>query len=497
MLLKPKFVNYLALFAILFGITIRFSQYLSNRSLWGDEASIALNIVDRSYLELLQPLDYNQAAPPGFLWIEKLAVQLFGNNEYALRFFPLIAGIISLFALYELAKKTVSVIAIPIALILLASLKEPLYYATEVKQYSSDIMVALLISLLLIPLQNKTLETSKIILISSLGIVAFWLSHPAIFVLAGIEIVSFILTPALRKKEILINRLPLYLIWIIGFIFLYFITLTNVAKNQNLHNAWKPEYPQSIFDFIWLIHSFIRFFNQPLGFKIMDEVAIVVFIIGTIIFLRKKKQTFLILMSPLLVTLVAAYLHKYPFRSRLILFLTPFFILIIAEGTAFFFSHFTKPKKRIKIAGLIIATLLIFPPLIQSSVYFFHPETRHEIRPIIEYIKTNQKPDDAIFLAGGSPDQFQYYAAKYGYSNSMYYILPYDDFFNPETFSEQTWEEIKRTTPQLQNKQRVWFVVSGLKRAREVIVKSSLDRIGQKLDYFSKPGSLTYLYQLK
>ncbi|MFB2875321.1 glycosyltransferase family 39 protein [Floridanema aerugineum] len=497
MLLKPKLLNYLALLAILFGIIIRCVQYLSNRSLWGDEASIALNIVDRSYLELLHPLDYNQAAPPGFLWIEKLAVQLFGNNEYALRLFPLIAGIISLFALYELAKKTVSVIAIPIALILFASLKEPLYYATEVKQYSSDVMVALLICLLLISLQNKILGTSKIILIGGLGIVALWLSHPAIFVLAGIEIANLILTPALRRKEILINRLSLYLIWMIGLIFLYFITLTNIAKNQNLHNAWLPEYPQSIFDFIWLIHSFRRFFEQPLGFQIMDEVAIVVFIIGSIVLLRKKKQIFLILMSQLLVTLVAAYLHKYPFRSRLILFLTPFFILIIAEGTAFLFSHFTNAQKVKRATGLIIAILLIFPPVIQSSIYFFRPETRHEIRPILEYIKTNQKPDDAIFLAGGSPDQFQYYAAKYGYSKSMYYILPYDDFFNPETFSEQTWEEIKRTTPQLQNKQRVWFVVSGLRRARKVLVKPSLDRLGQKLDYFSKPESLTYLYQLK
>lgn len=496
MLLKPKLFSYLIWCAILFGIAIRCVQYLSNRSLWGDEASLALNIVDRSYLELLQPLDYNQAAPPGFLWIEKLAVQLFGNNEYALRLFPLIAGIISLFALYELGKKTVSVLALPIALILFASLDEALYYATEVKQYSSDIMVALLLSLLLIPLQNQLLSKGKIILIGGLGILAIWLSHPAIFVLTGMEAANFSLTPAIRRKAILINRLPIYLIWIIGFVSLYFLTFVNATKNQTLQNAWKPEYPKSIFDFGWLFTSLIRFFDQPLGF-VIDEVAIAVFIIGSIVYLRKNQKVFFTLMSPLVVTLVAAYLHKYPFRSRLILFLIPFFILIIAEGGAFLFSHFSKQEKVKKILGVGIISLLILPPVIESSIFFFVPETRHEIRPIVEYIKTHQKPDDGIFLAGGSPDQFEYYAAKYGYSKSMYFILPYDDFFNPETFSEQTWEEIKRTTPQLHNKQRVWFVVSGLRRAREVIVKPSLDRIGQKLDYFSTPGSLTYLYKIK
>ena len=70
----------LAWIIIGFGILIRLIQYLYNRSLWADEAVLALNIVNRSYLELLQPLDYDQAAPIGFLLVEKLAVQLFGNN---------------------------------------------------------------------------------------------------------------------------------------------------------------------------------------------------------------------------------------------------------------------------------------------------------------------------------------------------------------------------------------------------------------------------------
>lgn len=497
MMNSPKSLKYLALFAILFGIIIRCVQYLSNRSLWGDEASLALNIVDRSYLQLLQPLDHNQAAPLGFLWIEKLAIQLFGNNEYALRLFPLLAGIISLFALYELGKKTVSVIALPIALILFATLKEPLYYATEVKQYSSDVMVALLLSLLLIPLQNQILTKGKIILLGAFGVIAIWLSHPAIFVLTGVEIASIIMASAQQRKSIIINRLSLYFIWIIGFISLYLSIFVQAVKNQNLQGAWKPEYPQSIFDFNWLLHSLIRFFDKPLGFQIMDEVAIGVFVLGSIVLFRKNRKIFLVLISPLIITLVAAYLHKYPFRSRLILFLTPFFILIIAEGVAFLISQFNQRQNFKAIGVTIIVSLLVIPPFIQSSMFFFYPETRHEIRPIVEYIKANQKPDDGIFLAGGSPDQFDYYANRYGYSKSMYFILPYDDFFNPETFSEQTWEEIRRTTPHLQNKQRVWFVVSGLRKTREVIVKPSLDRIGQKLDYFNQPGSLTYLYQIK
>jgi len=46
----------LSAIAVGFGFVIRLVQYLSNRSLWGDEASIALNIINRSYQELLTPL---------------------------------------------------------------------------------------------------------------------------------------------------------------------------------------------------------------------------------------------------------------------------------------------------------------------------------------------------------------------------------------------------------------------------------------------------------
>ena len=113
-----------------FGILIRLIQYLYNRSLWADEAVLALNIVNRSYLELLQPLDYDQAAPIGFLLVEKLAVQLFGNNEYALRLFPLFSGIISLLLFYQLAKRFIPKAAIPIALALFASLNYLVYYAS-------------------------------------------------------------------------------------------------------------------------------------------------------------------------------------------------------------------------------------------------------------------------------------------------------------------------------------------------------------------------------
>src|SRR5207249_2944193 len=83
-----------------FGVIVRCVQYLANRSLWLDESMLALNITHRTFTQLLQPLDYDQGAPFAFLIIERAFVQLLGNSEYALRLFPLLAGIIGAMAIW-------------------------------------------------------------------------------------------------------------------------------------------------------------------------------------------------------------------------------------------------------------------------------------------------------------------------------------------------------------------------------------------------------------
>ena len=63
---------------LVLGVTLRVRQYLFDRSLWLDECLLALNIIRRSPSALLQPLDFHQQAPVGFLLLERLSVSLFG-----------------------------------------------------------------------------------------------------------------------------------------------------------------------------------------------------------------------------------------------------------------------------------------------------------------------------------------------------------------------------------------------------------------------------------
>src|SRR5262249_5492721 len=132
-------------FLLVLGFIVRIVQYWSNRSIWLDESTIALNVVHKSYLQLLHQLDYDQSAPVGFLWLEKLAVQIFGNSEQALRLFPLLVSLLSLVLFSQIATKLLSKRGVIISLILFVFCESLTYYASEVKQYSFDVFASLLI----------------------------------------------------------------------------------------------------------------------------------------------------------------------------------------------------------------------------------------------------------------------------------------------------------------------------------------------------------------
>ena len=78
---------------VIVGAGLRLWQYLANTAIRLDEIAVARNIVDRSLWDLLvSPLAFDQAAPKGFLLVEKAAISLFGSSDYVLRFFPLVSS---------------------------------------------------------------------------------------------------------------------------------------------------------------------------------------------------------------------------------------------------------------------------------------------------------------------------------------------------------------------------------------------------------------------
>ena len=54
---------------VLVGLIARAIRYYLCFPLWDDESFLCVNFIDRSYADLLKPLDYHQVAPVLFLWL--------------------------------------------------------------------------------------------------------------------------------------------------------------------------------------------------------------------------------------------------------------------------------------------------------------------------------------------------------------------------------------------------------------------------------------------
>jgi hypothetical protein len=495
--------------AIALGTLARFAQYIVNRSLWRDEAKLALNIVNRSYLGLLQPLDDRQGAPIGFLLVEKLATQLFGNNEYALRLFPLLCGILSLALIYELAKKSLSKNAIPVAVALFAGLTPLIYYSSELKQYSTDVACALLACLLGVRLHRNETTWLEIAIAGVIGAILVWFSHPAIFTLAGVATVTTISYLLRREYGKAIQRLIAYSLWAFSFIAFYFISLATLSGDDSLKDSWggrgafMPFPPTSLSDLLWLPQTLIQFFANPVfsfgeaGLKEIPAIVIAVtaFLVGCIFAFKGRKQDLLILLSPILLTLLASGLEKYPFRSRLVLFLVPFAVLILAEGLEFIRQRMT--NKPAQIVSIVLVILLLAQPVSSAGIRLFKPILRQEIKPVISYVQEKQQPGDVLYIYHRASDAFRFYAPKYGYQDGSY-IIGVDDLDRDEITTEADRIHFQRDLDRLRGKPRVWIIFSHYNHVREekAVFDNYLNQMGKELDLFQAQGAMAALYDL-
>ncbi|MBN1593925.1 MAG: glycosyltransferase family 39 protein [Candidatus Coatesbacteria bacterium] len=196
LMLCPKKQNLIVAGLVVLGIVVRLVVFLYNRGFWQDEASLALNLVDLSYSELLGRLENAQVAPPLFLIISKFMGQLFGLSEYSLRLLPLLSGCFSLLIVAKLIRRLVPD---PIGMFAIAVYSlgfSHIDYATNFKQYSTDELSAAII--LLIGLSWDRLSNRSLYVTAALLPFLLWLSYTSAFLLSGLVLIACL--SALRTK---------------------------------------------------------------------------------------------------------------------------------------------------------------------------------------------------------------------------------------------------------------------------------------------------------
>ena len=223
--------------SLLVGLYLRTREWLFDKSLWLDELMVTYSITHRSFLGLLTPLNFNQAAPIGWLWAEHASIRLFGVNDMALRFPDWLASIIALGLFPLVARQLVGRSAVPAAMVIFATSPELIYYADETKQYSFDVACALLALLVTAWLARDRPTGRRAVLWAFSCAVLVWCSQPAIAVCAVCGLVLAVRW--LRDWQALRKILLAGVILGASVAGDWFATLTNLSSNTNLLTHWR------------------------------------------------------------------------------------------------------------------------------------------------------------------------------------------------------------------------------------------------------------------
>lgn len=478
---------------IAFGIYLRISQYVVDRSLWLDEAMLALNITKRSFVELTQQLDYDQGAPIGFLFLQKVMIRTLGNEDYILRLFPFMAGIAAMFLMYHVTKGYVGSRELPIALGLFAVSDSLIYYASEAKQYSSDVMISLLLLLLACSCVGVSATLKHFIILGFVGALSLLIAHPALFVLIGIGF-SLTLDVFFRKNRRRYLWLgTIFFFWLTSFAILYFISLRFLATNETLLNYWSSAFmPMPPWRNIgWFHRTFFEMFSSPVGLT-NTLISTILFFLGGLSLFSRNWQLALILLIPFLTTLIASGFGMYPFSGRLLLFVVPMVILLITEGIGRSYLTLRKYNFSIAIAVWItLALLLIYKPTETALQNLNNPQMKEHIKPVMAYLRENRVAKEPIYVYYGAWAAFQFYAPSYGFEPGDY---------NIGVSSRQKPEKYIQDIAKLDGQGHVWYIFSHncswcIVDEKKYFLKH-LDKLGVKMDEFESSDSSVYLYDM-
>jgi hypothetical protein len=317
-------------------------EYAYNRTLFMDEASVLVNLDGRPIFDVWTKLTYDQLAPPGFLVVERLMIRLPLNRPWDARLFPLLCGIGSVFLFRAVAQRFVARRAVPIAVGLFALADYVIYYAAEVKQYSSDVTFAL--AGLYLSARFDELTPRRLAILTVFGVVGVWMSHPIAFVLGGVGS-YYIVRAVLRRRwwEGCVAA-AMSLFWLVSFAGSHAVSNHLLDSERFMWDWWGFAFlplPPTTLDeasrvFWQLVNVFVNpaCILNPFGLHASAFVASALFGLGMgSLGLRWRGGLFL-LVSPVLLALAASALRQYPFHGRLLLFLAPTLHLLVAEGAA-------------------------------------------------------------------------------------------------------------------------------------------------------------------
>jgi len=323
------------------GAAYRLAHLASRPSLDVDEAMLVLNIGSRSYAQLLEPLHYNQLAPVPYRWALRLATDLGGVNDVALRVPSLLAGLLLPLVVWRVARRLLEPGPAVFAAALAALSPILIAFSVTAKQYIVDALVTVwLVDLTLSVIERPERRAAWLRLVLG-GAVAVLCSMTAVFVLCGVG-AALVLAPPLRARPGTRVRVVLGIaLWAGVFAAVYARFYGPAAAVPYVREFWEATFltPASlgshgpgwkILERFWM-HAFV-------SDRVASNAAYVLWLLALagIVQLVRSRGAFAaaLVAGPVMAVLVASGIERYPIAPRLLLFVAPLVSLLVAAGVS-------------------------------------------------------------------------------------------------------------------------------------------------------------------
>lgn len=453
---------------LLLGGLLWVTVFVQDRSLFLDEANLARNIVELDYVQFFGPLMYEQFAPPFFMVVEKAMTQLFGNSTYALRLFPLLAGLAALVLLMRIQQ----ILDLPwwlraflVWMICFTGIY--LRYATEAKQYGVDMFFALL-------LVERALSTTGNPFRSTVfwrwglgGMLVIWFSMPSVFVLSGVGLAFLYRAFETRDRRALYPWLWVIGAWLLSFAVYYFCILKQDVDSsylQNYHHPFfYPLFPVTAEELGQAGHLWSSIFHTYWGYTAMTYViGIPALFLGLIHLYKADFSRLLLLAFPIIACFIASGLKQYSMILRLCLFFLPLLLLLSGVGIA--------QLTRLNI-GLVrwgsLLLLLLTAGLHDRYRHFVEPFQIEDPRSALEFVEGQWESGDVLYLGKWAVPPYAYYSAHHPVGLSG----PMDTLTGPVL----RLTEIEAAAP------RIWLVYTHLVAPEEdAVVQRDLELLSRQ-----------------
>lgn len=454
----PGWPRMLLLVSLVVGTLLRVFQFAGNRSLWLDEALTARNVLERGWAGMLVQLGGEQVAAPGFLLTLKALATVLGSSELILRLPALAGGVAALLLFPRAAARWLRPAGVAWGTALLAVLPHAVYFASEVKPYSLDLLAGVA-ALLLAPVTDARGRRPGVWPFVGMAACAVWFSFPAVFVLAAVAGAAVLEQGGMRER--MRAALP-HLAWAASFVVVYLLTRSGQTDYMKAwwDSGFAPLPPTTLRDLAWYPETLLRLFRDPMGRYDsapggqlwQPAAALAAAGVGAFALLRARSRLLLVGAVLAAALLTASALKLFPLGAdrpgggRVLLFLAAPVALLVGAGLEWLGAR----RRGLPLAAA--AGLLILFPLLRGVVSMT-PHGRVEIRPLVQYLAQHRRPGDRIYVYYQAVPAFRYYAQRYGIR---------DDEWTPGRCERLTPRRYIDDIRQMEGQPRVWTVFTGL-----------------------------------